>query len=98
VGADRPSPTSPEHQLDWPSLGFQYQQMQAYENCANISNANPSFYQNNNQQPLFIAPNFGKSGTAWPGNDFCYPTEDNVGDASTTRIFNDAQSKDAGAP
>jgi hypothetical protein len=77
--ADYPSPISPEHQLDWPGLGSQHQQMQTYGNRANIPNANSSLYQNNNQQLLFKKPRFRYIPNDTPRNDsynLALPIED----------------------
>jgi hypothetical protein len=90
--ADHPSPTSPEHQFDWPGLGSQHQQMQTYEDWVNVPNANLSFHQNTNQQPFSKPPDFDKSRMTWPMNssyNLGLPTEDKDSDSKPLKSSTD---------
>jgi hypothetical protein len=95
-GIDCPSPSSPEHQFDWPGSGPQFHHMQMNESWMTKNNA--QFCQPINQQPFYITPNFDQSQMTWPRHDSYYPMDNNTLNETKVQGFSDAQSKDTGLP
>ena len=98
AGTDYPSPTSPEHQFEWPGSGPQFHHMQMNDSWMTPNNNSQYYQPNNNQQPFFATPNFDQSQMTWPRQDSYYPMDNNTQGDTRAQGFNGAQSKDAGLP